>query len=255
MTDQKKYEYQHGFSEMHPEAMYDEKMREQKANKMLAVLGDYFEGKTENLRLLDIGTSTGFISNVLSRKFGRVFGIDIDTKAVKHAKKSFSSDRLKYCIQDSMNIAYQSNTFDAAVCAQVYEHVPDSARLLEEIYRVLKPGGVCFFAAGNRFVLIEGHYQLPLLAAVPKWVGHMYLRLAGKGKYYYENHLSLWGLKKITSRFEIVDYTFKVINEPEKFYADELVKTGTSKQKIAKLILKFAYWLFPTYIWILYKND
>lgn len=41
MVGPTKYQYQHGFSEMHPEAMYDAGERRQKAKKSLAVIDDF----------------------------------------------------------------------------------------------------------------------------------------------------------------------------------------------------------------------
>ncbi len=248
------YKYQYGFSEAHPDSMYDAGMREQKANKMSSVLGDFYSGKLETLALLDIGCSTGIISNRLSKSFGKVVGIDIDEKAVKHATENYRSDNLMFCIQDSMCLGFPERSFDAVICAHVYEHVPDYNRLISEIHRVLKHGGVCYFAAGNRLNIIEGHYKLPLLSIIPKPLAHLYLRALKKGNFYYENHLTLWGLRKLVSQFEIIDYTLKIINNPQKYYATEMFQHGSFKQKTAIWILKSAYWLCPTYIWLLRKK-
>ena len=75
--------------------------------------------------------------------------------------------------------------------------------MMEEIRRVLTPGGVCYFAAGNRLTLMEPHYHLPLLSILPKTIGHIYVRLAGKANSYYETHLIIWGLRRLqrTSTF------------------------------------------------------
>jgi SAM-dependent methyltransferase len=135
----------------------------------------------------------------------------------------------------------------------VYEHVPDATRLLSEIYRVLRPGGVCFFSAGNRLALIEPHYRLPLLSVVPKFVAHWYLRLLHRGDYYYEKHLTYWGLKKLVSQFELRDYTSRVTDDPVRFDATDVLLPGSAKQKIAQVLLSIAYWACPTYLWILKK--
>lgn len=74
---------------------------------------------------------------------------------------------------------------------------------MDEIYRVLRPGGVCFLAAGNRFVFMEAHYHLPFLSVIPKWMAHKYINLFKKADYYYETHLTYWGLKKLVSKFDI----------------------------------------------------
>ncbi len=248
-----KYKYQLRYSEIQ-KSMYDVEMREQKAKKMLSVLDDHYSGKLETLSLLDIGSSTGIISNVLSERFGSVVGVDIDEQAVGYAKKAHLPDNLRFSIQDAMNLGFPDQSFDVAICAHIYEHVPDSRRLLSEIHRVLRPEGICYFAAGNRLVLIEGHYLLPLLSVVPKPLAHLYLRILRKGNFYYEKLLSLWGLRNLVSQFEIIDYTEEIIRDPRRYCATETVQHGSLSQRMATWILRRAYWLCPTYIWLLRKR-
>lgn len=45
------------------------------------------------------------------------------------------------------NIPFKSETFDAVVCTQVFEHLPDPPKAANEIYRVLKKGGHCLLTA------------------------------------------------------------------------------------------------------------
>lgn len=253
---EKALEYQLGFSEMHREEMYDVERRSGKARKTLAVIADYASRAgidLADLSLLDIGCSTGFLSRLYGEHFGQVTGIDIDAPAIEFAQKSVTDDHMNFHVRDSMQSGFPDNSFDAVTCTQVYEHVPDSRRLMEEIHRVLKPGGFCYFAAGNRVKFIEAHYRLPLLSVIPKWLAHFYIRAAGKADNYYETHLSLWGLRALVKRFEIVDYTRSVIADPEKFSATDLIKPDSIKQKLSLAGLTAAYWTCPTYIWILRK--
>jgi SAM-dependent methyltransferase len=50
-------------------------------------------------------------------------------------------------IGDLVSLPFAANTFDAAVCMQVLEHVPEPLRVLQEICRVLRPGGRLFLSA------------------------------------------------------------------------------------------------------------
>lgn len=251
------YKYQHGFSEAHPEEMYNVGKRSQKGNKALAVLLEHLEGEGRDpagLKVLDIGCSTGFMTRLYGLNFGEVVGIDIDGGAVRYAKRHNSMENIRYFVSDSMNINFEDESFDVVSCTHIYEHVPDSKRLISEIYRVLKKGGICYFAAGNRLNLIEGHYRLPFLSVIPKPLAHLYLRILRRGDYYYENHLTYWGLKRLVFPFQIHDYTLKIIENPEKYYATDMVWPNSFKQKIALLILKAAYFISPTYIWVLKKG-
>jgi len=247
------YTYQKCFSENHPE-LYNFLQREQKAKKIIAVLKDFVKDDLSKLRLLDIGSSTGIMTNFLSSHFYETTGVDIDEKGIIFSSENFRKDNLNFKVDDAMNLSFSENSFDIVNCSHIYEHVPDSKRLMDEIYRVLKPGGVCYFAAGNRLVLIEAHYKLPFLSIIPKWLAHKYIKIFKKADFYYENHLTYWGLKKLVSKFEIYDYTKKIIKDPVKYFATDMIKPGSFLQYLYLVILNLAYWICPTYIWILRKK-
>jgi len=205
------------------------------------------------LSVLNVGGSAGIIDEYLSRYFGRVVGIDIDEQAIAYAKNHFSKDNLRFEVGDAMRLTYEQHSFDVVVCSQVYEHVADADMMMDEIFRILKPGGVVYFAAGNRLMLNEPHYNLPLLSVIPRPLSHIYLKLAGKGSYYYEKHLSYWGLRKLVRRFQLTDYTGLILQAPAKYKAAYMVKPGSAKQKVATALARYAIWLVPGYIWVLTK--
>lgn len=251
MKEAKGHKYQYNFSQTHREVMYDIKMREQKAKKIIAVFDNYCPEKIGNLSVLDVGCSTGIISNYLSQKFARVIGIDIDEAAIEYARITWQSENLEFYVQDASDTKFPDNSFDIIICAHIYEHVPGLRQLLAEIKRMLKPGGVCYFAVANRLTIIEPHYKLPFLSIFPKPIGNLYLRFLKKQNFYYENLLTYWQLKRLVSQFEIIDYTSKIIKDPLKYNATEMIKPNSFKQKIAILITKVAYGFVPVYIWIL----
>jgi len=245
--------YQLDYSRILPEAVYDKEAREKKAKTIIAVLKDYIESDLKRLSVLDIGCSTGFITNYLSNYFGFSFGIDIDESAIEFAKQHFVKDKLEFIKNDSQQLRFTENAFDAVICAHVYEHVPDAGRLFGEIFRVLKSGGICYFAAGNRISIMEPHYNLPFLSMLPRPIAHLYVRALRKSSHYYEKHLTYWGLEKLVCAFEKVDYTKKIIREPKKFHAEYMIPPDSLKARLAKAIIIHAYFLFPTYIWLLRK--
>ena len=251
MKEKRKYQY--NFSKILHKQMYDSVGREKKANTMIAVLKDYLRVDLKSLSLLDVGCSTGFISAYLADYFGQVFGIDIDEQAIDFARNNFKQDNLEFNKSDSQQIKFSENTFEVVICAHVYEHVPNAQKLMAEIYRVLKTGGICYFAAGNRFRIMEPHYNIPFLSAIPRPLAHAYIRMAGRSKFYYEKHLSFWGLKKLIRNFDLIDYTRLIIEKPDRFGVSYMIRPNSNKAKLAKFIIKYAYWLFPTYIWLLRK--
>lgn len=246
--------YQYHFSK-NESGMFSIAARQRKAKTMIAVLDDYIDGPLTGLSVLNVGGSAGIIDDYLSDHFASVIGIDIDETAIEYARKNYSKRNLKFAVGDAMNLQFEDNAFDVVISSHVYEHVPDAATMMDEIYRVLKPNGVCYFAAGNRLMWNEPHYNIPLLSVIPRPFAHFYLKLLGKGDFYYEKHLSYWGLKKLTGKLDCVDYTLKIIQNPRKYAADYMITPGTIKARLAVLITKYIFWLIPGYIWLLKKPD
>ena len=246
--------YQYGFSDKGDE-MFDQSGRQKKAITMIKILSDFLETPLDELSVLNVGGSTGFIDEYLSRYCKSVIGVDIDEKAISYARQNFKNDNLTFEVGDAMNLHYEISTFDVVVCSQVYEHVPDAEQMMSEIFRVLKPGGIVYFAAGNRLMFNEPHYNLPLLSILPKPLADIYIRLSGKADHYYEKHFTYWGLKYLVRSFTVIDYTEKVISNPQKYKTEYMVKPDSNKQKIAMLLSRYLIWLVPGYIWILEKPD
>jgi SAM-dependent methyltransferase len=247
--------YQYDYSKIRPESVFDAPSRLRKARTILAVLQHRFLSGCRHFNLLDVGCSTGIIANFLADYFDEVVGIDIDANAIQFARSTFRRPNLEFALQDGLNLNFKDDTLDLVVCAHVYEHVPDPHRLLSEVHRVLRPGGVCYFAAGNRLAVREPHYGLPFLSYLPQVAANAYLRLFRKGSVYFERHRTLWGLKRLVRGFIIIDYTQRLIETPALFGFDYLLKEGTQRHRLAKLAVRHLYWLCPTYVWLLQKDD
>jgi ubiquinone/menaquinone biosynthesis C-methylase UbiE len=245
--------YQYGFSVSRP-YVYDVAGRERKARTMVAVLEDYLHRPLANCDLLNVGGSTGIIDNYLSEHFKSVVGVDIDEPAIRHARKTYRKHNLVFEVADALNLPFKDASFDVVICSHVYEHVPDPHLMFNEIHRVLKAGGVCYFSAGNRLAWNEPHYNLPLLSVLPRPLAHQYIRMSGKARYYHEKHLSYWGLNSLVKSFHRTDYTKRLVTEPQKFHSSYLIRPGSFKAMLAETILKLAYWASPGYIWILEKQ-
>jgi len=104
-------------------------------------------------------------------------GIEIDQEAIQYAQQHSLSTRVHFLTADSMALPFHDNSVDVIVCNHIYEHVPDADQMMGEIYRVLKQEGFCYFSAGNKYMIIEGHYGLPFLSWIPKPLAHLYLRM------------------------------------------------------------------------------
>jgi len=220
---------------------------------MVAVLSRCLGGRLRDAQVLNVGCSAGLIDEALSSSVGAVTGIDIDAAAISSAIARGLPSNVQLLVGDAMALPFENASFDVVICSQVYEHVPDVQRLMAEVHRVLRPGGVCYFAATNRWAVVEMHHGLPFLSWLPPALADRYMRLAGKGDRYYERHFGFAELRALVSAFEVRDFTGMILDDPAAFQADYLFR-GKLKLWVARFFFRFARPMFPGYIWVLERR-
>ena len=99
------------------------------------------------LRLLDFGCGPGTISVGLAKAVapGEMHGVDMDGAQIELAKSTAAKqgrDNAMFHVGDVTDLEFEDNFFDIAHCRNVLMHVPDTAAVLYEVKRVLKPGGI-----------------------------------------------------------------------------------------------------------------
>lgn len=247
MTD-KLQEKSKSFAEHHP-VMGDVAKRRQKGEKIADILLEEI-GACSGLSILDIGCSNGITLDMVTRRLFPVtaIGIDMDLESLPA-----SSGNRSFAIMDGESLGFGDESFDIVICNHTYEHVPDSVKLMDEIYRVLKPRGIVYFGAMNRLWPLEPHYKLPLVHWIPKSLTYPIMKISGHNHIYIETPKTIMGLKKLVHRFMIKDYTLDVIKNPEKYHATDLI-TSRSRSRIFYSIARLLYFLLPSYIWILQKH-
>lgn len=235
------------YSEIRPQ-MHDLTSRKIKGVRIVKTL-EHFLGKdkVKKSKLLDVGSSTGIIDSIIAQGFDEVWGIDIDKVGVDFARKEFKRKNLHFEVGSALALRFHDNSFDVVICTHVYEHVNDPKKLFKEIYRVLKPGGVCYLAAINAFWPIEPHYNLIFLSWLPKNIANIYVKIFGKAEKYWENPMFRNQLINLVKKFKIYDYTGKILSEPKKF--------GYQNKSIPKIFSSFLRFLTPTFFWLLVKEN
>ena len=244
-------DYQRDYSLSNPE-MHSSDGRRRKAETMRLVLGEVLGARLAQSDVLNLGCSTGIIDEHIARFVRSIVGADIDEPAIRAAQARNLPDNIRFLVADAMDLALPDESFDIVICSQVYEHVPDADRLMAEIRRVLRPGGVCYFAATNRWSLIEQHYKLPFLSWLPQSMANQYVRLLGRSDAYYEKHLGVAGLRRLAQGLRIDDWTGRILDQPERYGAAYLFP-GRASRTIARAMLRLAYPFFPGVIWLLWK--
>ncbi len=99
-------------------------------------------------KLLEIGVWDGSIVRNYRPAFeGEIYGTDVSLDAMKPALPLLKE--AKPCDLNRDELPWPENTFDCVVCCEVIEHIVDTDRLLSELKRVLKPGGVLVLSTPN----------------------------------------------------------------------------------------------------------
>jgi len=128
-----------------------------------------------------------------SRQGARAYGIDISEPTVIQARAAFETGpRARHCLQgavgDVRDLPFQDASFDAIYSMGTIEHFDETERAVEEIARVLKPGGRAIVGVPNRY----DPFLRPLFVTVLQAVG-----LYGYG---YEKSYSRRALKQMLEK-------------------------------------------------------
>lgn len=121
-----------------------------KATCILDVLQRRF-GDTKKVEVLDVGCGIGKTDGFLFQKLGKLSGADISSASIEHARRE--NPQVHYEVYDGRTLPFTNETFDAAFLICVLHHVVPEKRdaLLQDVRRVLKPGGVLFIFEHNPF--------------------------------------------------------------------------------------------------------
>lgn len=129
--------------------------------------------KGESKKVLDIGCGDGSFLRIAMQLGWVVQGIDPDSKLTSHI------DGISIEQGGFPKTRFQDATFDVVTLSHVIEHTHDPVASLQEVYRLLKPGGKIWIATPN--VSSVGH----------RWFGSHWIGLQSPG------HLVLFSHKAI----------------------------------------------------------
>jgi 2-polyprenyl-6-hydroxyphenyl methylase/3-demethylubiquinone-9 3-methyltransferase len=123
----------------------------------------------KGLRILDVGCGGGLVSEPLARMGAAVTGIDPGRENVEAARAHAEGETgpggtldLTYRIATVEELAAEGAAFDAVVCLEVVEHVPDVAAFLKSCGGLVRPGGALVLSTINRNLK---SYALAIVAA------------------------------------------------------------------------------------------
>ncbi len=99
-------------------------------------------------KVLEVGAWDGSTVRFYKEKSNSQFyGLDLDLDIMANAKKDLVD--AKACDLNGGTIPWGDNFFDCVVCGEIIEHIFDTDHLLNELKRVLKPGGKLILSTPN----------------------------------------------------------------------------------------------------------
>jgi SAM-dependent methyltransferase len=170
-------------------------------------------------RILEVGSVPGQLTTFLASKGFDIEVVDIEPERISEVFKKYDVDAHKVDIERE-KLPLEDNSYDIVMFNEVFEHLHiNPLRILDEIYRVLKKGGILLMSVPNinplmRWEFLFGKdYNDNLKAEFAKIdsIGHM-------------GHFRLYSKSEIDSlliqfNFVIEDYAYagRVYNKPSKW--------------------------------------
>lgn len=105
--------------------------------------------------ILDVGCASGLLTNEMSKIFpkSKIYGVDIYEDALVFARKKYPS--VNFIVADAHKLPFKTSTFDLTVCYETIEHVVDPLKVLKEIHRVTKKGGISILVMDSGSLLFR----------------------------------------------------------------------------------------------------
>lgn len=110
-------------------------------------LGGINSEEDSNAKVLDVGCGVGGTSRYLAKSLGTdasVTGITLSPNQVKRATELAVEQGVgnaKFTVMNALEMDFPDNSFDVVWACESGEHMPDKEAYINEMMRVLKPGG------------------------------------------------------------------------------------------------------------------
>lgn len=122
-----------------------------------------FTGK----KVLDVGAGNGYVLSKYAQEGAEVWGIDITNTAIGLSCRRFELFGLQgdFLVANAEELPFESDSFDCVCSMGVLHHTPNTAKAVDEIFRVLKSGGRLIVMVYHRNSALY-RWKFPLMSLV-----------------------------------------------------------------------------------------
>ncbi len=148
---------------------------------LLGMLETFAPGTLQDQRVLDVGCGPGFWARHLIGMGAKYTGIDISARSVELARRSLDTYGLNGTVltANAEALPFEGGSFQAIVSAGVVHHTPDTQACIDEIFRVLQPGGRAAVSVYFRTAMLRSRSLFALTTGAMRLLG---VGLAGRGR-------------------------------------------------------------------------
>lgn len=124
------------------------------------------EGLDLGEHLLEIGPGPGLTMDLLRARVPQMTALEIDPRLADSLKRRMANTNVRVMGGDATDMPFEDQQFSAVVAFTMLHHVPSIAlqnRLISEVQRVLKPGGI-FSGVDSLVISLEIPGSMPIMA-------------------------------------------------------------------------------------------
>ena len=131
-------------------------------------------------RVLDVGCSSGYLSEPLSQRGNTLVGIELDPEAAREAERF--CERVLVGDLETMDLPLEPASFDVVLCGDVIEHLRDPGAALARLRPLLRPGGRLVVSTPNianwamRLSLLAGRWRYTDRGFLDRTHTHLFTR-------------------------------------------------------------------------------
>lgn len=172
--------------------------------------------------ILDVGCGLGYQTDLLSRHGAICTGIEIDDLCLRYCRNTMRGTYKKVDLT-KFPYPFKNNTFDKVLCSEVLEHIQANGEVLDEIHRIVRPGGI---------LLVTTPCNEGILGGMIKRIGHSSVD-GNSREYHHHKGYSYKSLSALLSGhgFKVVENSYTLV------FLTELYM-GLTKLAIHALMMK-----------------